>query len=88
MECIKCGETKESEFYPSSLKVYDYRCKRCVCEYSRKWREPHKEHFRNYMRMHPGENRENFKRWYANNRERHYEMRKRYAQANPQRHKA
>lgn len=96
MKCIKCGETREAEFYPSCIKRRDYRCKRCVYAGQRKWVKAHiewcREYKRNYMRNYNRENpehrRESSKRRYANNPELQYERRKRYAQANPQRQRA
>ncbi len=88
MKCPKCGETRESEFLQSRIKIRDYRCKQCVSVYSKRWGEAHREYFRNWARAHPELNKANFKRWYSNNAETQYERRLRYVRANPQRHNA
>ncbi len=75
MKCIKCGETRESEFYLGKYK--ESWCKVC-----------HREYGREYMRNHPEMNKEGFKRWYTKNAETQYEGRIAYVHADSQRHRA
>lgn len=103
MKCIKCGETRESEFYPSAHRRCDYRCKLCISKATKLWKDKNPERWRasqleyrknnriclnEYMRNHPELNKKNFKKWYENNADKHYERRLAYARANPQRHNA
>ena len=81
MKCIKCGETRESEFYPSHIQNSDYRCKSCINEYIRPYT-------REYMRNHPEVNNATQKKWYKKNRETQCKRTLQYAQDNPQRHRA
>lgn len=56
MKCIKCGGTRESEFYPSQVKKLNFTCKKCMVEYNRKNRRKNIErtraYGRNYVRTH------------------------------------
>ena len=92
MICIKCGETRESEFLLYRVKIGDYRCKLCFKTYCREYYSEHieklRESHRNYIHNHPEENNTNFKRWYEKNANKHYKERLVYAQSNPQRHRA
>lgn len=92
MECIKCGEIDKCNFYSSSLKYGDYRCKKCVNLANQRWRENHIEYFREYVRKymhnHPELNNRCFDKWYSQHADIHYKRRLAYARANPQRHNA
>lgn len=96
MKCIKCGEAKEAEFCPSSLRRSDYVCKTCRNEITElwktenpeRWRKYQRKYSRMYMRNHPEVNRRNFRKWYKNNADKQYERRVAYIRADPQRHRA
>ena len=92
LKCGGCGETRESEFYPSYIKSSRNRCKSCVRKDNKLWKEKNPEkakgHARKYMRNHPEVNRKNFRRWYKNNVGKQYERTLAYAQLDPQRHRA
>ena len=98
IKCNKCGETNITKFSPSRLKNCDYICHHC--NYIRnkksikKWKEANpekiREYARNYMRVHPGKNREAFAIWYAKaeNKEKHLLWRLASAKDNSQMHNA
>ncbi len=71
MKCIKCGETRESEFYPSRIRKSDYRCKKCIKEYIRPYT-------RAWMRNHPEVNRVNHAQWRSSHPQERREIRMRY----------
>jgi formylmethanofuran dehydrogenase subunit E len=86
LKCIKCGETKESEFYPSSIKRSDYRCKKCVIIEHKKWIINNPDKFRMIMRnsvrkwasKHRKEYNKKCKEWRDNHPQEWYEIRMKY----------
>jgi hypothetical protein len=84
-KCKTCGETKPlTEFgkQKATKDGYTYKCKSCMSEYNRQWREENKETVREYNRQWREENRERIKQYRQENRETAKEYNKQYRQEN------
>lgn len=92
--CIKCGETDESKFYPTSINKSDYRCKTCVNITINEWKrnnpEKVKAYARDWMRDWASKNREEYnegaRQWRKNHPQEQYEIRMRYYHKNKNAH--
>ncbi len=67
MKCIKCGETKESEFLPNHTRLHDYRCKSCISRMSREYHEKHRDKHLQYLHKYYLEHQEKKKEYNQRN---------------------
>ena len=70
--CTKCGETKPlTEFgkQKATKDGYAYKCKSCMNEYSRHWREENRERIKQYRQENKEAIAERNKRWREENKE-------------------
>ena len=71
--CTSCGEDRPLTEYAKRKASADglaYKCKPCVSEYNRKYREAHRDELVEYSRKWHSENREYMRQYHIDNRER------------------
>lgn len=84
--CSKCGEEKELEEFhknKSSKDGLQSRCKVCVREYLKQWRENNPEYMKQWREENKDRVRENVKRWQRENRDRYLRKLKKWREDNP-----